>query len=558
MKHWRIFLAIFIVLALFSLAIVATWSSSMAKMKKEAESLAKANEHKVEKGNIVLKVVETGSLEPVKVVEVKSRVGGRVARLLVEEGDIVEKGQLIAVIDPQETELQVQQNRAQVKGAKSGIQQLDANLAQRRVTITSQIERSKIRLRELDLELEAQPKLTTAAIASAESTLATAKKDRDVLVKVTLPNAVTQSQKAVQDAQNNLSKAKIDHQRYKDLYEKGYVSRRDWEQAELQMQLSETQLSQAREANQRLAEEHRLQREQADQRVLQAEADLTRAKTNAFVDKAKKEEYARAQQDLKDARAALHEIDSLLAQRRSSEATVEQLQSVLDDSLRQLSETEVRAPIGGVISKKSVQVGELVNALSTFSAGTPLVKIEDRSTMLVKLQINEIDVARLHEEMAAEISIDALAGKKFSGLVTKIAPAMIESVTGADPVVKYEVEVTMDNVPREAKSGMSAKCEMTAVNVQDVVRIPLEFLGKDTDGDYVMIKDEKAKAVKPKTASPGQKPTAPGKRTSVVIGKKSSSHVEIKSGIDTGAILVRPEYKGPDRKGMMDFGSDEE
>ena len=331
MKHWRIFLAIFIVLALFALAVVDTVSSSMAKMRKEAESQAKANEHKVEKGDIVLKVVETGSLEPVKVVEVKSRVGGRVARLLVEEGDRVEKGQLIAVIDPQATTLQVQQKRAQKKGTKSDNQQLDASLAQRRVTITSQIERAKIRLRELDLELEAQPKLTTAAIASAESTLATAKKDRDVLVKVTLPNAVTQSQKAVQDAQNNLSKAKIDHQRYKDLYEKGYVSRRDWEQAELQMQLSETQLSQAREANQRLAEEHRLLREQADQRVLQAEADLTRAKTNAFVDKAKKEEYARAQQDMRDARAALHEIDSLLAQRRSSEATVEQLQSVLDD-----------------------------------------------------------------------------------------------------------------------------------------------------------------------------------------------------------------------------------
>src|SRR5437870_3640895 len=64
----------------------------------------------VSRGDVVNQVVETGTVDAVKTVEVKSRVSGRLAKLLVDEGDHVTVGQLIAVIDPLETKLLVDQN----------------------------------------------------------------------------------------------------------------------------------------------------------------------------------------------------------------------------------------------------------------------------------------------------------------------------------------------------------------------------------------------------------------------------------------------------------------
>src|SRR5689334_14977179 len=68
----------------------------------------------VDRGDVEIKVTETGTIEPLKKVEVKSKVAGRIARLLVEEGSRVKAGDLLAEIDPTEINSQVAQIRAQV------------------------------------------------------------------------------------------------------------------------------------------------------------------------------------------------------------------------------------------------------------------------------------------------------------------------------------------------------------------------------------------------------------------------------------------------------------
>jgi len=102
-----------------------------------------------------------------KTVEVKSRISGRVARLLVDEGDYVTKGQLIGVIDPQETELQVKQTRAQLRGAQSAVRASDARIQQSRQTALNAIERQRSIIRQLEAENKVQPDLTRNAISTA-------------------------------------------------------------------------------------------------------------------------------------------------------------------------------------------------------------------------------------------------------------------------------------------------------------------------------------------------------------------------------------------------------
>ncbi len=555
MKRLRLALFILIPLTLVVLGFSAIARGGADAAKKKAESDALANRTKVERGNVRVTVVETGSLEAKRTVEVKSQVGGRVAKLLVDAGDRVEKGQLIAIIDPQETRLQVEQNQAQLRGAQSQVKQLEVQIQQRRVTAQTNLAKARLRVQQLDAERKAQPKLTNTNIRSAETALANAQKQREVLVKVTQPNARTQAETAQNDARNNLRIAETEFQRQTGLFQKGYVSRREVESAELNKQLAESRLRQASEALQRIDNELRLEREQADERVKQAQADLDRARANSVQDTTSEKQYQLAVQDVRDAEIALRDVEALLQQRAGSVANVDQIRSVLGDSQRKLNETEVRAPMSGIVTRRFVQEGEIVNAVGAFSAGTTIVSVDDRSVMLVKLQINEIDVARLRLGLEAEISVDALPSEKFAGTVTKIAPAQVVSATGgatADSVVKYDVEVELNEVVDELKAGMSAKCTMTPLRRDNVVRIPKAFLGEDKQGGYVVVFDPKAP--KPKPAMPGQAPKDDEIKTRVVVGVQNASHVEIISGLKEGTEIQKPKFTGPDRKGMMQFG----
>ncbi len=76
---------------------------------------------KVEKGDLAKSVVATGKVTPITKVEVKSKASGIVKKLLVDSGDKVKKGQLLAQLDKEEIEAQVEQSRAAVQAAEASL-----------------------------------------------------------------------------------------------------------------------------------------------------------------------------------------------------------------------------------------------------------------------------------------------------------------------------------------------------------------------------------------------------------------------------------------------------
>ena len=512
-----------------------------------------ATTEKVKRGNLLSQVIETGSLDAVKTVEVKSKVSGRVAELHVDEGDVVTAGQLIAVIDPEETQLRVAQDRARLKGAQAALDQIDVQIRQRQVTSKTNVERAASTVEQLKLELAAQPTLTRTEIDSAETTYNNAVKSRDLLVRVTQPNQRTSLMNQEAEAKSTLYNAIAEEERSKRLLEKGYISQRTYELAKNQLDLARARLNTVQGQISRLDSEQSLAREQAEENVKQAKAGFDRASANAFRDQTKREEYNRAVQAKLDAEAALLDVESLRASKAQQQANIQQIQDSLNDSLRLLRETEIRSPIAGVVTRRLVQEGELVASLSSFSSGTPIVRVEDRSTMLVKLEINEIDVAKLKLEMTAKVNVDAFPEKEFAGKVTKIAPTDIATgaatgAAGASAVVKYQVEVELDSASPELKSGMSAKCTMTVLDKKNVLTLPRQYVGKEKDGTYFVLiapKDKKARNAKPK-------------KVKVTVGDSSATAYEMLSGVKEGDEVSKPDYTGPDRKGMMEFGPDDE
>ncbi len=500
----------------------------------------------VDRGDMLVQVIETGTLEPRKTVEVKSRVGGRVAKLLVDEGSVVRQGDLLAVIDPQETELQVKQTRAQLRGAQSATRRTDVELAQRRVTVRTNLEKARSRLKDVQKELGIQPTLTSTTIRAAETSYNTAMQALNLLTTVTQPNDRAAAQKEDVDARAAFDQAQRELDRRQGLLAKGYAAQREVESAKLERDVARTRMDNAAAKLRRLGPEQELEVKQANERVREAKANLDKATANRIQDDVKREEYRRALADVRDAEVALSDIEALEAGREQQRAAVDQYQTLLRDSERQLGETEIRAPLAGIVTKRLVQEGELVASLGSFSAGTPVVRIEDRSAMVVKLQVNEIDVAKLKVGMAAKVDVDALPGRPTSGKVSKIAPASTASGTtsaGGDAVVKYDVEVQLDSSPANLKSGMSARCTMTVVELKNVIRVPIDFVGADADGKFVMRL--------PKGAKPGDL-KAKAERVSVKVGESSGAFIQVVEGAAVGDKLQKPKFTGPKRRGAME------
>lgn len=500
----------------------------------------------VTKGDVEVNVIDTGTVDAVKTVEVKSRVSGRLAKLLVDEGDKVVQGQLIAIIDPKETRLLVDQGRAQLRGAQSAVGKAALEIRQRRQTALAAYEQAKSRLAQLEAEASAQPTLTTAAIDQAQSGLNSALKEKERLIESSHPSQRATAESNVREARANFDAAQLDYQRQQDLLAKEFTSTKTVEGARQNVEVAKARLDSANESLQRLDAQLAAELSKADDQIKQARAQLTQAKANAIQDKVKREDYLSQVQAVATAKAALEDVPIMAKGMQQNQAQADQLASSLADSERQLGETEIRAPISGIVTKKLIQEGELVANLSSFSSGTPIVSIEDRSSMIVRMDVNEIDTARMVVGMPTAITVDALPDLQLKGKVRKIAPASTTSTTaGADPVVKYQVEVTVLDHDERLRSGMSAKATLNVASRKGVLTLPIEYIIKEDQKRFLEI------------PSKGPlKPDEKRERREIKTGLENGSVVEILSGAKEGEKFYRPEFNGPKRKGFIEGGGD--
>ncbi len=515
-----------------------------AQKLEEAAKKSAATTATVTKGTLAVTVVETGTVDADKVVDVKSRVSGRLAKLLVEEGDHVKQGQLIAIIDAKETSLLVQQNAAQLRGAQSSVERSSLEIKQRKLSAKAAFDQSVSQLKQLEQELKAQPVLTKSAITQAQTALVSAQQDKIRLVESVQPTQLAAADTAVREAKANIDNAEADYQRQLNLEAKGYVAGRTLENAKLTVELARARQQNAIDNRAKLDAQIKADIAKANEAVRMAQAQLTTARANSIQDEVKRQSYLSAVADVEKARAALMDPAVMEKQKEQSAATVAQLSSVLSDANRQLSETEIRAPIDGIVTKKELEVGELATGLSGFSSGTPILKIEDRRSMRIKLDVNEIDVAKMAVGMEAKVDVDAIPDHPFKGKVVKIAPASKVAATGAsaDSVVKYEVEIRLDAVDPSLRSGMSAKCSLDVIHHEGALLLPVDFVGKEGGKSFIDIAGA---------------PKAPADRRFITVGSASGANVEILSGVKEGDVVQKPKFTGPKRQGMMQMGRDD-
>lgn len=140
-----------------------------------------------------------------------------------------------------------------------------------------------------------------------------------------------------------------------------------------------------------------------------------------------------------DFQSAEAQYKSLQAQVKAAEFNVRSAEASLKEADENLYKTTIFAPSAGTISKLSVELGERVVGTATM-AGTEMLRLADLSQMEVRADVNENDIVRVALGDTTLIEVDAYMGRKFKGVVTRIANTAT-GTGGTDQVTNFEVRI---------------------------------------------------------------------------------------------------------------------
>ncbi len=154
--------------------------------------------------------------------------------------------------------------------------------------------------------------------------------------------------------------------------------------------------------------------EQAQANALKAHADLDRLRPLAAQDIVSKQQLDATEATARAADAALAASEAALV---GADARVGAARAARDQAALNLSYTRITAPSNGVVSKKTVEVGQLVQA------GQPLMSVVPLDDIWVTANLKETQTANVAPGGAADITVDAYPGRHFAGHVESISPA---------------------------------------------------------------------------------------------------------------------------------------
>jgi membrane fusion protein (multidrug efflux system) len=370
-----------------------------------------------------------GTISPVS-----AKVSGHVVDMRVRDNQAVRANDVLLRVDPRDYEAKRDQARAAVSVAEANVRAARAELPLARETTRSQVEEVRAALEGSRVGVRSSESAVDEARARLESKRA----------------AAAASRADVTAAESAQRKARRDLERMQALMKNDYVSRREHDDAMAALENADAALEAARrrlssiekEVQQTEAEmaSRVLAIEQSRQRVAEVRGTLARAESQQQTVSVKVAELARAEAQLRAAQADL----------AVAELNVEH--------------STVRAPIDGVVSKRSVEVGQIVQP------GQPLLALVPLQDVWVIANFKETQLTKIRPGQRAEVRIDSFPDTVFVGSVNSISAGTgsrfsllpPENATGnwVKVVQRVPVKILLDGRtvgnPQPLRAGMSA------------------------------------------------------------------------------------------------------
>jgi membrane fusion protein (multidrug efflux system) len=341
--------------------------------------------------------------------QVSSRVTGQVVHVDVEEQQFVHAGDPIAEIDPKDYQVALEQAEANLADAQAQYQQATVNVPITNVQVSTTIQTSSSDV------LGSQ-----ASVEQAEA-------------QVQVDKAKVSSAKA------QALKSQLDVQRYTPLVAKDVISKQQFDAAVAQAAADQGTLD-------------------AAERDVKAQEDTV----NLMTQRLAQSQSTQAQ----SVRNGPKQVAVQEARANAALASIKEAQAKVDQAQLNLSYTKILSPITGIVSNKSVAVGE------NLSVGQSLMTIVPLTDLWVTANFKETQLKEMHPGQEVKIEVDALGGRKFTGVVKEIGGATGSSLSLFPPenatgnyvkvVQRIPVRINFTNLDQENKDyalriGMSVE-----------------------------------------------------------------------------------------------------
>ncbi|MEA5580694.1 ABC exporter membrane fusion protein [Nodularia harveyana UHCC-0300] len=326
---------------------------------------------------IVPRVSALGRLEPeTEVIRLSAPLqldGDRIAEILVQEGDTVKTGQILAILDSrtllQSNVLQAQQ---QVKVAEAKLAQVQAGAK------AGEIAAQKATIERLQAELAADRINQQEAIARIEAQ--------------SLGDRIAQ-EATINKFQSELNNAKSEYNRYQQLSSEGVISQSLFDSKGLILETAQQQLKEAEAVLNRI-------NSTASRELTQAQVALTR-----IIDTGNKQ--------ITEAQATLNSIQEIRpVDIQAAKSEVENAMATLKEMQIKLESTYIKAPIAGQILKIHAKVGEKIR-----DAG--IAELAENQQMIAVAEVYQTDISKIQVGQSAVVTSQAFSGE-LRGTVSQI------------------------------------------------------------------------------------------------------------------------------------------
>ena len=341
------------------------------------------------------------------IIPISPKIYGKVQEVLVDDNQQVKQGQVLVRIDPRDYQAKLDQAEAAVAVASSQSQGANAGVPLTRDTTGSSVTSAEAQLSAAQADYE-QAKVDAERAATADIAVARAN---------------------VETAQATADHAQADVDRMKTLVDKEEISRLEYDSYASSTRVA---LSQLQAAKDKLA------------------AAIKDAETKKAAVLSAQARIAQAQAGIEQAKAGQRQVAVRVADASSAVASIAQAHANLEAAKLDLSYTSIVAPVDGVVTRKTVEVGQVVQQ------GQGLLMLVPLQDVWVTANFKETQLADVRNGQRAEVKAD-LSGKTYPGHVDSLAAATgtrmsllpPENATGnyVKVVQRIPVKIVLDPIP---------------------------------------------------------------------------------------------------------------
>ncbi len=424
-------------------------------------------------------VSATGSVRAERTQRLAFNTSGTVTEVLVEEGDSVAAGQVLARLDDTNLALAVRQAEAALAVAQAQLERTKAGPSDEEIALA-----------------EASLAISQVGVQTAEAGVAAARANLSRVRDGASPEEVAIATRRIEEAKNALWGAQA--QRDSICGRVGFAaSQADCDQAQASVQRSEEGV--------RIAE-LQLQQVEAGPRasdIAGAQAQVDQALSQLESARA---QVARAEVELARVKKGASPEDVAIA-----EAQVAQAEVNVDIAKHRLDDTVLRSPADGTLATLTLLVGDAA------APGNPVATLVDTETYYILVSIDETEIGQIVEGQDVRVNLDAYPGDTLHGTVTSI------SLTGTDVqgIVVYSVRIDLEPAEIAIRPLMTAAVDIVVASKADALLVSSRALRRDAQGRYVEIVEDGVL-----------------KRADVEVGVSNVEYAEILSGLEEGQQVV--------------------